>query len=457
MTGQGLTSSAGRSPRRSVTAIVNVAVVPMDREVVLSAQTVIVESGRISSIGGVGETPIPDAATVIDGTGMYVMPGLCDMHVHLVFRDVDPAHLVLYLAEGVTTVRSLSGDARNLEWRDRVSSGELVGPTILTCGPTIAAPVADTLPDDLPALPIAQMRTVEQAVAEVRRQVRDGFDLVKVYDGLDPDVYLAAIQEARGAGAYVTGHLLDALALEDIAAAGLNEVAHVDELNFRHWMGEPGDPGFAFDYAAIPATAGLLAGQDVAVVSNLSADEIMVDLIDDTDAVLSRPEYRVVPPRILDFWREHGRQRARFSAQGPYRREMELPFLKALIGELGRAGVAVLTGTDTSFLMEGTAPANIHREIELLVEAGFSNFAALAAATSQSASVVERMGRDHRFGTVARGRRADLILLEGNPLDDVSETRRRVGVMTRGRYRTQPELDLLVDDLVSGYPSRAST
>jgi hypothetical protein len=377
------------------------------------------------------------------------------MHVHLVFRDVDPAHLVLYLAEGVTTVRSLSGDARNIVWRDRVAAAELVGPTILTSGPTITGPVDLTPPDGLPALPIAQIETIEQAVAEVHRQVDAGVDLLKVYDGLDPDVYLAAIQEARSAGLYVTGHLLDGLTLAEIVTTGLDEIAHVDELNFHHWLGEPGDPGFTFDHAAIPATADLLALHGVAVVSNLYADELMVDLIEDTGAVLDRPEYRAVPLQMLDYWRTGGRQLGPFAAQGTYRKE-ELSFFKALLAELGRRGVAVLTGTDTSFLMEGTVPAGIHREIELLVEAGFTNFAALAAATSQASTVVARMGGDHRFGTVASGNRADLVLLEGNPLDDVGETRRRVGVMTRGRYRTQAELDAMVDDLVAGYASRVS-
>jgi hypothetical protein len=268
-------------------------------------------------------------------------------------------------------------------------------------------------------------------------------------------VYLAAIRSARRAGAYVTGHLLDALALEDILAAGLNEIAHVDELNFRHWLGEPGDPGFSFDHSAISDTAELLARHDVAVVSNLYADELMADLIEDTGAVLDRPEYRVVPTQLLDFWRTGGRQLGAFASQGPYRRELELPFFKALLAELGGKGVTVLTGTDTSFLMEGTVPAGIHREIELLVEAGFTNYAALAAATSQAASVVARMGRDHRFGTVTPGNRADLVLLEGNPLEHVVETRHRVGVMTQGRYRTRAELDGLVDELVATHTSRA--
>ena len=108
-----------------------------------------------------------------------------------------------------------------------------------------------------------------------------------------------------------------------------------------------------------------------------------------------------------------------------------------------------MVGTDTAFLMEGTVPAKIHRELELLVEAGLSNFAALSAATTQAARVAARMGRDHKFGSVTTGARADLLLLEGNPLDDVSQTRHRLGVMARGRYHSQADLDLMVDDFVA--------
>ena len=157
--------TAGGSHEPGLSAFVGVAVVPMDREVVTGPQTVIIEAAHIAHIGDATSTHVPEAATVIDGAGKYLMPGLCDMHVHLACRDADPAHLVLYLAEGTTTVRSLSGDGRNIAWRDRVAAGELLGPTILTSGPTIVGPVDGELPDGPPVPAIAPTSSVEEAAS----------------------------------------------------------------------------------------------------------------------------------------------------------------------------------------------------------------------------------------------------------------------------------------------------
>ncbi|MDH3303524.1 MAG: amidohydrolase family protein, partial [Acidimicrobiia bacterium] len=390
--------------------------------------------------------------------------------------DPDPGHLALYLAEGTTLVRALSGSATNARWRDQVIAGKLTGPTILTSGPTIIGGIEGSA-DELADLPIVQPGSVAEVIDEVRAQAAGWADLIKVYDGLTPELYLAAIETANAEGIYVTGHLLDELPLEDIVAAGLDEIAHLDELNFRHWRGTPNEPGFnqhpaaprvtfdapgrqncqsALDWDAIPVTARLLAEAGVTVVSNLSADESMAELLNDTDQVLARAEYRVVRPEVKEAWR-HGRQTGPFAGQGPYRWDLELPFFKALLAGLRDAGVRILVGTDTSPLVEGAVPSKIHRELELLVESGFSPIDALAAATSAAADVVAAMGRDGAFGRIVPGHRADLVLLNGNPLDDVSQTRNRVGVMARGVYHPQGELDRKVDRfLAGGFASPAS-
>ena len=435
----------------SATAFVDVTVIATDPPAALADHVVVVDGDRITAVGPSNTMTgaIPAGAEVIDGAGRHLAPGLADMHVHLGFSDPDPGHLILYLAEGTTLVRALSGSPLNPRWREQVAAGELVGPTILTSGPTIIGGIEGS-PEELAALPIVQPSTVTEIVEEVRAQAAGWADLIKVYDGLDPAVYLAAIREAGEQGMYVTGHLLDGLALEDIVAAGLDEVAHLDELNFRHWHGVPGDPDFALDWEAIPETARLLADGDVAVVSNLSATEIMAELLTDTDSVLARNEYRVVRPHVLEAWR-HGRQTGAFAGQGPYRRDLELPFFRALLAGLRDVGVTVLVGTDTSPLMEGSVPSKIHRELELLVECGFSSADALLAATAEAADVVARMGGNGAFGRVAPGHRADLLLLDGNPLDDIGNLRDRAGVMVRGTFHRQPDLDQQVDEFVATF------
>ncbi len=495
------------------TAFVNVNVVPMDTEQILKNQTVIVEADRIIAIGAADEVALPAQAKVIDGNGDYLMPGLADMHTHLWLRDPDPGHLVLYLAEGTTTVRSMSGAPENFEWRERIEQGELVGPTIYSAGRILIGMYDDLLgynwmirafriaifflplllgavvfllikrirsrwtafvgipvlllvglvltvtktPPFMTIFPLLDPRpghlseSPAQAVIEVRAQHKLGVDVVKVYDGLTEAEYLAAIAEANELGIYVAGHALDQIPLETILTSGIDEIAHLGELNFYHWRGFPGQEGFSLDYDSVPQTVALFKNNNVGVVSNLVTDETLYRLIFDTPGVLVGPEYAVVRPELIEAWRTHGRQVTTYAAQGPYRENEEMPFFKTLVKAFHDAGVTITIATDTSSLVEGTVPSQIHRELELLVEAGFSNYEALEAGTKNAGIIVNKMGRDGSFGTVADGQRADLILLEENPLENVSHTRNRVGVMTHGRWFTQAELDQLVDKLVATY------
>lgn len=429
----------------------NVSVVPMTEATVIDQMTVVVRSGRVSEMGPSNSLSVPADAAVIDGSGLYLTPGLADMHTHLAFRNTDPRHLVLYLAEGTTTVRSLSGDPINSRWREQVKSQSLLGPTIMTAGPTIVGPV-DGVPPHLEILPITEVDSVDAAIEEVQRQGTLGWpDLIKVYDRLPAAVYLAAVKAAHASGRYVTGHLHDDIPLQEIVDAGLDEVAHLDELNLPHWIGYPGEPGFAFDLDAVVETVELFANRGVSVVSNLSSDEVIIELIEDAEAVLSRSEYRTVSPATMEYWRNSGRHLGTFASQGEYRRKQEFPFLLALLAALHEGGVKLLVGTDTSALAEGTLPSHIHRELELLVEAGMTPFDALSAATTNAASIARRMGCDSSFGSVATGQRADLLLLAGNPLKDVSHTRLRSGVMFRGRYLPQAALDRMVDEFAESH------
>lgn len=433
------------------TVLINVNVIDMTAEEVARDRVVLVDRARIVSISDPDHVSAPTGAQVVDGQGGYLIPGLADMHSHLAFRDPDPAHLVLYLAEGVTTVRSLSGLPANAAWRREIEEDHLLGPNILTAGNVIVDGLAGVDPDRVAAAPVFIPSSPEEAAAEVRRQAGSFPDLVKVYDGLQEDHYLAAIAAANEAGIYVAGHMLDESSLETVLTSGIDEIAHVDELNYTHWVGTPDQPDFRMDYEAIPNTARLMVENGVAIVSNLVADEVIHQLIFDEAEVWSRPGYRVVRPELLERWKTQGRHREKFADQGPYRRDVEMPFFKALVLGLHQAGVLVTVGTDTSQDLEGSIPGNIHRELELLVEAGFSPFDALVAGTRNAGLVAERMGRDGEFGTIETGRRSDLLLLAGNPLEDIGHTRERLGIMIRGRWHPQEQLDRLVDEFVATY------
>lgn len=442
---------AGMNSQNAPIALTNINLVSMERDEVLSDHVVVTAGSTITSVGPAGRIEPPPGSRVIDGEDGFLMPGLADMHVHLAFRDPDPGHLVLYLAEGVTTVRSMSGLPANATWREDIDRGGLAGPTILTAGGVIVDGLEGMDPETVDKAPVFIPTSAEDAAEEVRRQAASWPDFVKVYEGLSEEQYLGAITAANDAGIYVAGHVLNHHDRQAIFTSGINEIAHLDELNHCHWIGTPDEADFRFDTDGIAETARLMVENDVGVVSNMVADEIIYQLIFDAEEVWSRPGYRVVRPEVLRRWSSEGRHTSAFAGQGHYRRDMEMPFFKELIRSINEAGVLVTIGSDTSPDLEGSIPGNIHRELELLVEAGLSSFDALRAGTRNAGHIVARMGRDGAFGTVATGQRADLLLLQHNPLDSVSNTRVRKGVLARGNWYAQDQLDVMVDRYVSTY------
>ncbi|MCP4406115.1 MAG: amidohydrolase family protein [bacterium] len=302
--------------------------------------------------------------------------------------------------------------------------------------------------------------TVGQAKAELRRQQEWDVDGVKVYDGLTEEQYLATVAEAKRRGMYVTGHILNQMPLDEQLVSGIDEIVHIDEFLSPHWigynLGNNPDPAYAEtfnfppNYEAIPQTAALVAENDIAVVSNLSADEAMYRIILDTEGTLAGSEYDVARPDLVETWQTTGRHKRQFANAGEQRRDVEMPFFMTLIKAFHDSGTIIILGTDAGGLIpEGSIPGHIHREVELLVEAGFSNYDALAAGTKNAGIIVERMGRGGNFGTIEVGQRADILLLTANPLENVSATRDRSGVMTNGRWYTQADLDTMLEEYMA--------
>lgn len=496
------------TPKTRTTAIRGITLVPMDSERVLKDQTLIVENGRISTFGPADEVQIPAESDVVEGGGAYLLPGLANMHAHLADFDPDPGHLLLYLVGGVTTIRSLNTPWKLQNWREKIASGEWLGPTIIQSGPAIvdfpreyrtlalaiisgwlllfglvygliwilASPdiaadfarnwgafwlVAGILgavvvvwKKIIPLTKLAEkflpqaavVETAAQAASEVRHQANSGVDFVKLYDYLDRKSYFAALAAAREVGIYAAGHIPDdpeIVRVEEALEAGLKEIVHTDEMAHEFLAGyTPSNQEWIeweVEMDRIDDVAAIVANSRAAVTATLVTNETVLLGLEDIDALFERPEYQTVRPDIIEQWRNKGRL-VNWRGQERYRRERLRPLWRQLTYALHRRGVPILLGTDTG--VEGIVPGfSEHRELALLVEAGLTPFAALAAGTRDAAIIARRMGVASDWGTIEVGNRADLILVAENPLEDVTHTEKILGVMVRGQWFEKADLD----------------
>lgn len=436
--------------KTAVFAFVDVNVVPMDGERTFRNQTVVVRDGSIVAMGTTKRVSVPKDAVKIDGRGRYLVPGLVDMHVHLEYFDRD-AQLLLFLAAGVTTVRSMDGRPNILEWRKRAADSSLLAPNIFTAGAI------------LEGKPFARadnrvVETTAQAEAAVAEQKKAGYDFVKVYHTLNPETYQAIAAAAKKHGLTIAGHVPGSVGLRGALAAGQKSIEHLDGYtdeieaddsplkNQRSWLKRyfavKVDEGKIRSIADATRRANVWNAPTLVEKrqSALSADELQIRL--------KQPELKYLPPQTAEIWSaSNARVTSRMSpedflslAEGERVRNR---FVKALHD----SGAKLLVGTDTpnAFVIPGFS---VVEELQNFVEAGLTPYQAFKAATRDAA---EFLGASNEFGTVSVGKRADLILVEGNPLEMVTNLKRRVGVMVRGRWLTASDLQKQLDVLVASY------
>jgi imidazolonepropionase-like amidohydrolase len=419
-------------------AIVDVTVVPMDSERLLPGQTLLIDEGRIVTMAPASDVDVPAQATVIDGQGKFLMPGVAEMHGHYPNpdqREFTEAVLFLYLANGVTMVRGMQGGESHLPLRDAIESGETLGPRLLVCAPSMTG---------------GSVPTVEDAERLVREAAAAGFDHLKVHEGLTPEVYAAIARTARDVGLTWSGHVSNLVGLDGALAEGQATIDHLDNvieamIDDRDAVANAG----LFDLPAlVPQIDASRVDQVVASILSAGAGVVPTEVLWETflggrsgeDMIAARPELR--------YWIADGRQGvgqgvSQWSAQADQRREelaspeagqAVIELRRRLIGALHEAGVPVLLGTDSPqvFSVPGFS---IHHEMRVMVDSGLTPFEVLHSGTR---AVADFYGATD-FGTVAVGQRADLVLLEANPLDDVANFANNAGVMVNGVWLS-PEL-----------------
>lgn len=197
-------------------AFINVNLVPMASETILEGMTVIVKDNLIDKIGKTSKVKIPKGAVEIDGTGKYLMPGLADMHVHT-WSEND---LLLYVANGITTVRDMWGSPQHLKWKDMIAKGELMGPSLITAGPLLDGPDPNWEGSIV-------IETPEQAAKEIAAQKEAGYDFIKIYNKLSKEAFDAIIHSAKEHDIPVAGHVPYDVELEHFMESGVASNEHL--------------------------------------------------------------------------------------------------------------------------------------------------------------------------------------------------------------------------------------
>jgi imidazolonepropionase-like amidohydrolase len=417
----------------------------MDREIVLRDQTLIVQDGKIVALGPTQSIKVPKGSQRIEGLNhYYLMPGLADMHVHFIrpataekmassaetFAEENPRLALLFVANGVTTVRNMWGHPAIRALNDEIQKGRLIGPTIYSVGP-----VTDGDPPTFAGMRI--VTTEERARQVVREDKEAGYIGFKVYNLLSPSVYKAIVAEAAVQRLPIMGHVPRA-----VGVAGAVEARQKSLEHFSSFMRSALPEGTAqanFSLAEILARADLdklpTIAEAVAAAGSWTCPTV-VQVQMDADPRAWEKERSLVPRGIVERYEEQ----MKVPPLGPAAE----PFALALVRALHAKGAGLLLGTD-AYKRNVMPGFSLLEELTYFVKAGLSPYETIKAGTSDAARF---LNQENEFGTVAVGRRADLILLSANPLDDVGNVTKRTGVMLRGEWLTEEKLQRSLQDLV---------
>ena len=425
------------------TLFTDATVITMGEAGTLPRHDVLVVDGRIARIAPTGSVAPPRGTRRVDAAGRYLVPGLAEMHAHLPGpdrRQYAEDVLLLYVAHGITTVRGMLGHPWHLELRQSTANRTLLGPRIYTAGPSLngsSAPDADT------------------ARRRVREQKAAGYDFLKLHPGLKREVFDAIADEARAAGMAFEGHVSEDVGLAHALAAGQRAIDHLD--GYMQLLVEPGcfDGPVAAGLFGIGLTRCANAARTPAAVKAtrvagawVAPTQVLLERWvrpPDLESLRKQPASRYVADATLEQWYAG---RLRFLGAAAIPEETAQKFIslrRELIRQLHAAGVPILLASDAPqvFTVPGESAL---AELELYVAAGLSPHEALATGTTQPARFYDA---GNVFGTVGEGLEADLVLLDGNPLEDISQVRRIAGVMVRGHWLDRAALDTKLDALAA--------
>ncbi len=394
----------------------------------------------------------------VDAKGRYLIPGLWDMHVHFgggpELIEENKALLPLYIAHGITTIRDASGDlpAQVLQWRGQIRDGSLMGPQLFTSG----AKIEGVKPVWKGTIEVGNQADLDAAFVRLKE---DKVDFVKITDStLTPDLFLAAVRGARANGLRASGHIPMALTVQQAVDAGISSIEHLDYA-YKAGVKDEAEIAAAFadkridraeanrqlDAGFDPATAMAayrgFAAKGVYVTPTLNGGRIL-DFLDQDDHA-NDPYLAYIGPRLQATYAWRVERAAKATPAQIEARHREYHQVAAVLPMLQQAGVTIMAGTDAGFLNSFNYPGiGLHDELRLFVTEGLTPAQALSAATRAGPSW---FGMLDRYGGIAAGKAADMVLLDANPLQDITATRRIDTVLLRGQVYDRKALDAMLE------------
>lgn len=426
--------------RQREVVIINVNVIPMDSERVLPDQTVVIKDGKIAAIGR--KLSYDKKALVVNAAGKFLIPGLAEMHAHVPpIDDIEPMKEVLFLfaANGITIIRGMLGHPKHLELRSKIARGEILGPRFYTSGPSFSG---------------LGIKTPEAGATMVRNQKNAGYDFLKLHPGLTKENFAAIATTAKEVGIPFVGHVSFGVGIWRAIDAGYSSIDHLD--GFIEGM-VPGIETMVeqqaglfgmfvserADTTLIPKLMNGLKKQNIWVVPTQSLAERWFSPAYTENEFRNDQSIRYLKPETINSWIESKKSLMANPEYDASKINAYIALRRRLIKACQQYGVGLLLGCDAPQVFN-VPGSSTHGELEYMVLSGLTPYQALQAGTTNVATYLNLPGS----GVIRPGATADLVLIGGNPLHDITQTKKIEGVMLSGKWLSREYLDAGLKKLV---------
>lgn len=429
-------------------AFVNADLLSMTEDGMLSDHTIVVVDGKIAALGPSAGVKIPGGATVIDASGKFIMPGLAEMHAHIpVPQDGDDRlvkeTLFLYLSRGVTTIRGMLGNPYHLELKEMIEQDSILSPRVFTSSPSLNG---NTVP------------TPNEARKLVTQYQRDGYDFLKIHPGIPLDAFDEMAKTAREVGITFSGHVPQPVGIRHALDAQYASIDHLDGYlsglaTQEEWAELDDNIGF-FGYRTVPYAD----ASEIAVLAQKTKENgvwiVPTQSLftrwfspDDPAAMANEAEMKYMAARTRYQWRQSKQNAIGNEEYKKEQWEKMIDLRQQLLRALHEAEVPLLLGSDAPQVFN-VPGFSLEHEMNAMKDAGLSNEVILMSGTANPARFFHQEGQ---FGTLQVGAAADLLLLSGNPLSDLSQTWAQEGVMVRGHWMPKEEIDARLAEIAAAH------